>query len=290
MRILITGSAGQLGQALQQRLAGFEVEAHDLATLDLTDAAAVAARFDAFKPQLVVNAAAYTAVDKAESDSAAADVVNHQVVATLAENCRRHGARLIHVSTDFVFDGAAGVPYTPDAPVNPLSVYGKTKHDGELALQRILPESGVVIRTAWLYSAIGNNFVKTMLRLMRERKEIRVVCDQVGTPTHAGGLAEVIRRAALDASVAGVFHWTDAGVASWYDFAVAIYEEGCALGMLPTGVSVLPIASVEYPTPARRPSFSVLDKTESYRRFQMPAIHWRVHLREVLAEIAQQEK
>lgn len=290
MRILITGSAGQLGQALQQRLAGFEVEAHDLATLDLTEAAAVAARFDAFKPQLVVNAAAYTAVDKAEADSMAADVVNHQVVATLAENCRRHGARLIHVSTDFVFDGTAGVPYAPDAPVNPLSVYGKTKHDGELALQRILPGSGVVIRTAWLYSAIGNNFVKTMLRLMRERKEIRVVCDQVGTPTHAGGLAEVIRRMALDASVAGVFHWTDAGVASWYDFAVAIYEEGCALGMLPAGVNVLPIPSVEYPTPARRPSFSVLDKAESYRRFQMPATHWRVHLREVLAEIAEQEK
>lgn len=289
MKILITGSDGQLGQILQASLAEHTLEAHDRPTLNLQDEAAVAAKFAEFKPDVVINAAAYTAVDKAESDVELAAAINCTAAATLARECANHGARLFHISTDFVFDGKQGTPYKPDDTCNPISVYGQTKRDGELAILKYLPQRSVIIRTAWLYSAAGNNFVKTMLRLMRERSHLKVVADQVGTPTNAATLAAVIRELLPQQEVSGIYHWTDAGAASWYDFAVAIYEEATALGMLNSSVEILPIPASEYPTPASRPTYSILDKSATYARIPLPVTHWRTQLRQVMATLSRQE-
>lgn len=289
MKILITGSDGQLGQVLKPLFADQMIEAHDRPTLDLEDPAAVGKKFAEFAPDVVINAAAYTAVDKAESDTALADAINHRAAATLAANCAQYGARLFHVSTDFVFDGYSGTPYSTDAPCHPLNVYGKTKLDGELAVLKALPDTGYVIRTAWLYSAFGNNFVKTMLRLMQERPQLKVVADQIGSPTSASTLGNLIRTMILNPPATGIYHCTDAGVASWYDFAVAIQEEALAIGLLTNTCEILPIPSADYPTPAQRPTYSVLDKTKTYRSCDMPIIHWRKILRDTLREIARQE-
>ena len=289
MKILITGCNGQLGSVLQPVLTEYTLECHDRPTLDLLDPTAVGAKFAAFKPNVVINAAAYTAVDKAEEEVEIADAINHTAVATLACECAKHNARLIHVSTDFVFDGNQSTPYKPDDNCNPISVYGDTKLKGEQAIRKALPNSSVIIRTAWLYSTFGNNFVKTMLRLMRDRSQLKVVADQVGTPTNAVTLAAVIKQFITQPDIAGVFHWTDAGVASWYDFAIAIYEEATALGILTSKVEVLPIPTSEYPTPAKRPAFSVLDKEQTYSHINMPKQHWRVLLRTTLIELSRQE-
>jgi dTDP-4-dehydrorhamnose reductase len=190
---------------------------------------------------------------------------------------------MVHVSTDFVFDGTANRPYRPDATPAPLSVYGATKLAGEMAVQKAHP-SALIVRSAWIYGATGGNFVRTMLKLMATRSEVRVIADQIGTPTHAAGLARAIW--ALDAAQAhGIFHWTDAGVASWYDFAVAIQEEAMALGLLATAVPVIPIPTEDYPTPARRPPMSILDKSTTWA-ITGPARHWRQELRLAMAEIA----
>ena len=202
----------------------------------------------------------------------------------------RHGdARLIQISTDFVFDGAASTPYLPDAATNPLGVYGRTKLEGETFARGAALSS--VIRTAWVYAAEGSNFVHTMLRLMGSRDEVRVVADQIGTPTHAAGLARAIWALVTVEGSGGLrghklLHWTDAGVASWYDFAVAIQEEALALGLLERAVPVVSIATQDYPTPARRPAYSVLDKSATWA-ITGPARHWRVELRECLAEIVE---
>jgi dTDP-4-dehydrorhamnose reductase len=288
MKVLLTGAQGQLGRALQPVLAGHELQAHDSHSLDVTNEAVIENAIATFKPDVVVNAAAYTAVDKAESDLESADRVNNKAVASLARACGQQQSRLIHVSTDFVFSGQKSTPYTVQDTCDPVGVYGKTKRQGEMAVLKHLPQSGTIIRTAWLYSAYGNNFVKTMLRVMAQRSEIKVVYDQVGTPTCVGGLADLIGRACENPEAHGVLHWSDAGVASWFDFAVAIYEEARALGLLTSAVNILPIPSSEYPTPAKRPSFSVLDKSESYQQYSMPIVHWRVQLRQVLSEIAAQ--
>jgi dTDP-4-dehydrorhamnose reductase len=190
---------------------------------------------------------------------------------------------MIHVSTDFVFDGNASSPYKVDAPTAPLSVYGATKLAGEQATLAALGDRAVILRTAWVYSATGNNFVRTMLRLMA-RGNVRVVADQVGTPTSAASLAEAIWSIAA-AEAGGVFHWTDAGVASWYDFAVAIAEEGVRAGLLTNPVEVTPIVTSDYPTPARRPPYSVLDKSAAVQRFGLRQIHWKRRLRTVIEEL-----
>jgi dTDP-4-dehydrorhamnose reductase len=196
------------------------------------------------------------------------------------------GARLLHLSTDFVFDGMASKPYAPDAPTNPQSTYGRTKQAGEEAVRRALPDKSVVLRTAWVYAAEGNNFVRTMLRLMTAKGAVRVVADQIGTPTAAHSLAEVIWALAARPDVSGTYHWTDAGVASWYDFAVAIAEESAVIGLLPAEVRVDAIATEEYPTPAKRPGYSVLDKRSLLAKLSVPARHWRSNLRAVLREIS----
>ena len=284
-KVLITGAGGQVGRALLDAAPdNLEVVGCAHADLDVGSGDAVLEWIGRRRPGVIINTAAYTAVDKAESEPDAARRINAEGPGHLAAAAREYGARLIHISTDFVFDGAASVPYGPDSATNPLGVYGKTKRDGERAVLEALPEHSTIVRTAWVYAATGANFVRTMLRVMRANGAARVVADQVGTPTAARSLAEVLWRIAVSPQIRGIHHWTDAGVASWYDFAVAIAEEGKELGLLPPEIAVTPITTAEYPTPARRPSYSVLDK-RSLAAHGLTPIHWRKRLRAVLREI-----
>lgn len=254
------------------------------ADLDISVGEAVRDCVGRHRPAVIINAAAYTAVDKAESEPDAAQRINAEGPGHLAAAARQCGARLVQISTDFVFDGAASVPYRPDSATNPLSVYGRSKRDGERAVMEALAEQSTIVRTAWVYAAVGANFVRTMLRIMRANGAVRVVADQVGTPTSARSLAETLWRIAGTPEIRGIHHWTDAGVASWYDFAVAIAEEGAALGLLPPEITVTPITTADYPTPARRPAYGVLDK-RSLASYGLSPIHWRQRLRAVLQEI-----
>lgn len=281
MKALIVGGEGQLGRGLAASApAGAEIVSHDIATLDITDKAAVDALVAEVKPSLLLNAAAYTAVDKAERDEDAARAVNATAVGLLAAAARAAGARFVHVSTDFVFDGTAGTPYAPDAAPNPLGAYGRTKLAGEA----LAGPDALIVRTAWVYAPTGGNFVRTMLRLMAERPEVRVVADQIGTPTYAPGLAAALWTMA-GAGVIGIHHYTDAGAASWYDFAVAIQEEALVVGLLDKAVPVIPIATADFPTPAVRPSYSVLDKSSTFAVLGGPTPHWRANLRTMIGEI-----
>jgi len=281
MKVLVTGAGGQVGRALLASApAEAEVVAADRATLDIGDGEAVERFVAEQRPTHILNAAAYTAVDRAESEEEAALAINGQAVGHLAAVATRVGARLVHVSTDFVFDGTAGRPYAPDAPTNPLGAYGRTKLAGEHAAG---PDA-LIIRTAWVYDAKGANFVRTMLRLMGERDEVRVVADQIGTPTFAPSLAAAIWALAAQETT-GLLHYTDSGVASWYDFAVAIQEEALGMGLLQRQAQVVPISTEDFPTPAKRPSFSVLDKAETWRVLDGPAPHWRANLRRMLQEL-----
>ena len=283
---LLTGASGQLGRALQATAPkAWRVVACDGSTLDVTRPEAVEEVVLRERPALIVNAGAYTSVDAAERDTERAEAVNSTGAAHVAEAAKLAGARLIHLSTNYVFDGAQGRPYAPADRPHPLSVYGRTKLAGEREVTRISDGSALIVRTSWLYSAHGRNFVLTMLRLMRERATIGVVDDQVGSPTWARGLAETIWAAAGAPAVRGVHHWTDAGVASWYDFAVAISEEAAAAGLLPAPAVVTPIATSDYPTPARRPAYSVLDKSATLRRLGLTPVHWRARLRAVIGEL-----
>jgi dTDP-4-dehydrorhamnose reductase len=283
--ILVAGAGGQLATAFVAAAApGDEIVALDERTLDLRDGDLVRARVRAIRPTAILNAAAYTAVDKAESEPALAYAVNRDGAEHLARAAHEVGAFLVHVSTDFVFDGTASRPYPTDARAAPLSVYGASKHAGDLAVRAACPNAAI-IRTAWVYAANGRNFVHTMLRLMRERGSVRVVADQIGTPTHARGLAAACRRA-IELRAGGLWHWTDAGVASWYDFAEAIAELGAARGLLATRPAVEPIRTIDYPTPAVRPTYSVLDKTSTWEALRLRGEHWRVALDRTLKELA----
>ena len=285
-KVLITGAGGQVGRMLlATRPDNFEAIACTHADLDIGSGEAVHKCVERHRPAVIINAAAYTAVDKAESEPDAAQRINSQGPGFLAAAARQYDARLIHISTDFVFDGAASVPYRPDCATNPLSAYGTTKRDGERAVLEALPQHSTVVRTAWVYAATGANFVRTMLRVMSANGAVRVVADQVGTPTSARFLAEALWRIAGNPRIHGIHHWTDAGVASWYDFAVAIAEEGAILGLVPSEVAVTPISTADYPTPARRPAYSVLDK-HSLAAYGLSPVHWRQRLRSVLKEIA----
>jgi dTDP-4-dehydrorhamnose reductase len=283
-KVLVVGAGGQLGQELQ-RTSGPGVECLPMtrAQLDIADVVAVSESLRAVAPQLVINAAAYTAVDNAEAETDAARRGNVDGPLALAQACAQQGVRLIHISTDFVFDGTASQPYKPDAATAPLGEYGRSKRAGELAVQSVLPQA-LILRTGWVYSRYGSNFVKTMLRLMSERDDLAVVADQVGTPTWAHGLAEAVWASAARPQLSGIYHWSDAGVCSWYDFAVAICEEALALGLLARPVNIRPIAAIEYPTPACRPAYSVLDKTDSWRDFALAGVHWRQQLRAMLED------
>lgn len=275
MKVMITGAAGQLGRALVSSAPpAVEIVPTDRVTLDLADLDAVRRTVDVLSPDLILNAGAWTAVDLAEGEPAAAHVVNAGAVEVMAEALRERGGRLVQISTDFVFDGESSRAYRTSDTRNPLSVYGKTKAAGEDAAG---PDA-IVVRTGWVHGANGANFVTTMLRLMRTRDEVRVVADQIGAPTWTGGLASAIW-ALAERGQAGIWHWTDAGIATWYDFAVAIQEEAITFGLLDRTVPTIPITSRDFPLPAKRPAFSLLDSTLTREVLGLQAVHWRTNLR-----------
>ena len=274
MNILVTGANGQLGSEMR-RLGSVSPNNYiftDVAELDITDANAVIAAVKENAIGIIINCAAYTNVDKAESDEATAELINSTAVRNLAVAMKEAGGTLFHVSTDYVFGLDGNTPRTEDMPVNPLGVYGRTKLNGELAIK----ESGckaLIFRTAWLYSEFGNNFLKTMLRLTAEREQLNVVFDQVGTPTYAGDLALAIF-SIIEAGVyegnEGLYHFSNEGVCSWYDFAVEI---AAAAGN--TNCRINPCHSCEFPSPVTRPPYSVLDKTKIKNTFDIDIPHWR---------------
>ncbi len=285
MRVLVTGAGGQLGRELLHTAPpGAEVRGLRRGELDITRPEQITSVVDALRPDVILNAAAYTAVDRAESEPGLAHAVNARGPAYLAAACGRLGARLIHVSTDFVFGEGPCRPRRPDDPARPESVYGRTKYAGEQGVLEADCDAAVV-RASWLYARAGHNFVNTMLRLMRERGAVRVVADQFGAPTWARGLARVLWSLALEhREVRGLLHYSDAGCASWYDLAVAVAEEGRAAGMLERAPRIQPIGTEDYPAAARRPRFSLLDCRETLRRLRLEPLHWREQLRRMLAE------
>lgn len=284
MRALIFGADGQVGRALaataprDARVVALGRVACDLGVPDR-----IASAVQDAQPDVIFNAAAYTAVDRAEGEAELAHGINAVAPELIARAARGVGARMVHLSTDFVFGGDASTPRTPQDATAPVGVYARTKLEGERRVIEAAPDS-LIVRTAWVYAARGSNFVNTMLRQMRERDCLKVVADQIGTPTHAPSLAVALWTLAAG-GVQGIQHYTDAGVASWYDFAVAIEEEARMLGLLDHPVRIVPIATRDYPTPARRPAYSVLDKSATWALLAGPAPHWRVNLRANLLEL-----
>jgi dTDP-4-dehydrorhamnose reductase len=287
LKVLITGANGQLARALcKQVSANVEIHAVTHVQLDIADAPAVEDHVLQLQPDVIINAAAYTAVDKAESEperAAAVNVMGTRNLALAASKLDR--SRMIHMSTDFVFDGKVSRAYAVDSECKPLNVYGRTKRESEIIAIKTLGSRALIVRTSWLYDVTGKNFVMTMLRLMKERDAVRVVADQIGTPTSTRSLAEMLWRCVTQSDTSGIYHWSDAGVASWYDFAIAIAEEARDLGILERDVKVIPITTSDYPTPAKRPAFSVLDKLKTYADLNITPVHWREQLRMVLGEL-----
>jgi dTDP-4-dehydrorhamnose reductase len=285
-RILITGLNGQLGQELQQTLTDYDVIGVGRETLDLTQPEKITQMMDEVKPDLVINAAAYTAVDKAESEPEIAKTTNAIAPGILAKEAQKIGVPLIHISTDYVFDGSQSRPYLDTDTTNPLGIYGQSKLAGEQAIRENC-NLHIILRTAWVYGVGGKgNFVKTMLKLGSEREEIRVVADQVGSPTWTGDLASAIAQLLpqLTQEITGTYHYTNSGVASWYDFAVAIFEEAKQLGFPLKVQRIIPITTADYPTPARRPAYSVLYCGKIAAVLGTHPPHWRQALRQMLAE------
>jgi dTDP-4-dehydrorhamnose reductase len=290
VRVLLTGRHGQLGRALMARAPeGVEVIPMGRDELDLADAAACRAAVERHRPDWVLNAGAYTAVDRAETEVALAEAVNAGAPGAFAEALAASGGRLLQVSTDFVFDGEQGHPYRPEQPVRPLGVYGASKAEGERrAAAALPPERLCVLRTSWVYGPVGANFCLTMLRLHRAKaaagEPLGVVADQVGCPTATHGLAEACWRA-IGQGLGGRHHWSDCGAASWYDFAVAIGELAARRALIEQPAAVRPIGTADYPTPARRPSYSLLDCTATRRALGLEGQHWQAALAEVLAQV-----
>jgi len=297
VKVLLTGAAGQLGHALRQQLPG-GVEliatsrsgdgAAGLLSLDLADAGACRAAVLEHRPVWVLNAGAYTAVDRAESEPELALAVNAGAPRAFAEALLETGGRLLQVSTDFVFNGQQGTPYRPGQPRDPLGAYGRTKAAGEEAVEQVLGETGrgVILRTSWVIGPVGKNFALTMLRLHRERgasgQALGVVEDQVGCPTSTATLAAACWRVITANVQEPVLHWSDAGAASWYDVAIAVGELAQELGLLEQPAVVNPLTTAEYPLPAQRPSYSLLDCSSSRRALGLAPTPWRQALRQLL--------
>jgi dTDP-4-dehydrorhamnose reductase len=284
-KILVFGASGQLGTCIkkvakEQNLT--DIIFPEKGEADILNEAGLEALFNKYQPRFCINCAAYTAVDKAEEDIATARKLNKDGAVNLARLCKAHHAVLVHVSTDFVFEGNAPYPLIETDAANPINVYGLTKLEGEQAIAEILPEH-YTIRTSWLYSEYGNNFVKTMLRLGAERDQLNIIADQVGTPTYAIDLANcLLAIIAADNKQYGVYHYSNDGVASWYDFAQAIFD------LSKTDVKVLPIRTSQYPTPAVRPTFSVMDKTKIKTNFGIHIPYWRQSLEECIKRLGEQ--
>lgn len=285
--VLLLGATGQLG-SLVQALSPADVNLVALShqDLDISSPPALEEMINSVRPDTVINCAAYTAVDKAEDDREAAFRVNAGAVEALARTLP-DSTRLIHLSTDFVFQALANRPYKPDDTPAPVSVYAKSKLAGEKAVQAWHADNSVILRTSWLYSATGRNFMTTMLRLMGEGKSLKVVADQYGSPTAAGTLAEVVWRFAQATDTRGIYHWSDHGVVSWYDFAVEIYRMGRELGVLDRAVSISPVSTAEYPTSATRPHYSALDSSATETALGIRTLPWTSQLGKVLASLKQ---
>jgi dTDP-4-dehydrorhamnose reductase len=289
-KILLLGNRGQLGQELDQLLANYNYEIIGInrEQLDLTQTEQLRDTVTAIRPDLIINCAAYTAVDKAETETELADQINHIVPLILAEESQKINSFLIHLSTDYVFDGAKNVPYQETDLTNPIGHYGKSKLAGEQAIINHC-QNYLILRTAWVYGVYGTgNFVKTMLKLGAQRSEIRVVMDQVGSPTWTKDLATTIMKliSQLPLEISGIYHYTNGGVTSWYDFAIAIFEEAAQLGFPLEIERVIPIITAEYPTPAKRPAYSVLSTRKiSHILGEFPP-HWRQSLRAMLRDFS----
>lgn len=293
MKVLITGANGQLGYALQKASSLFAAEqniemiAVMREELNLAQPEFISSVLDKFFPDVIINAAAYTAVDKAESEPALAQLINADAVKQIAIWCRQHHKTLIHVSTDFVFNGKKSSSYDIADETNPLGIYGKTKQQGEAFALREC-DTAYVVRTGWVYGEHGANFVKTILRLASERESLGIVSDQIGTPTYALHLAEMIWQLLLQKPKQKIWHFSDEGVASWYDFAVAIVKEAEVIGLLNRKPIIKPISTLDYPTPAHRPAFSVLNKQNTWRDLNITPVHWQAALVKMLSALKQQ--
>ena len=290
MKVLLTGAGGQLGQALiASAPEGLELVATSRQELDLADAEACSDAVEQHKPDWVLNAGAYTSVDKAESEPELAHAVNAGAPEAFACALNQEGGRLLQISTDFVFNGTQGKPYQPEQNRDPLGVYGASKAAGEAAVQGIFKAEGqgLILRTSWVIGPVGKNFALTMLRLHRDRDQLGVVADQVGCPTSTLNLAQACWRTLQingEQELPDVMHWSDAGAASWYDVAVAVGRIGAELGLLDTPAEVQPISTADYPTPAERPAYSLLDCTATRTALDLHGEHWQQALKAVLQQ------
>jgi dTDP-4-dehydrorhamnose reductase len=290
IKVMLTGKDGQLGKALVNKIpAGIEVVALGRQDLDLSNKEACHNAVLEHRPEWVLNAGAYTAVDRAESEPELAMAINAVAPEAFAQALGEVGGRILQVSTDFVFNGTQGHPYHPDQTVDPISVYGTTKAEGERLVQKALPATSFcILRTSWVYGPVGNNFCLTMLRLHHlksaQNETLNVVADQIGCPTSALTLACACW-SAINHGASGIHHFSDAGAASWYDFAIAIGEAGVAAGVINQSAKVVPITSSEYPTPAKRPGYSLLDCTATWIALELEINHWQKELSKVIAKI-----
>ena len=283
-KILLTGVTGQVGQELQKTLLPLgEIKSVNRQDLDLTKPELIRSAIADLNPDIIVNAAAYTAVDKAETEPELAKIINGIAPTIMAEAAQQAGATLVHISTDYVFDGKNYTPYTEEDIPNPIGIYGKSKLIGEEGVRNNC-DRHIILRTAWVYGSRGyGNFVKTMLRLGAEREELRVVADQIGSPTWSYDIASAITKL-ISNSAMGTYHFTNSGVASWYDFAVAIFNEAKQLGFPLKIQQIAPITTAEYPTPAQRPAYSVLSKVKISQTLGICPPHWHESLQLMLAE------
>ena len=285
---LVTGSHSQLARcmAMADSPPGWRGNFWPRGELDITDTQQLEAVLTETNPNCVINTAAYTAVDRAESEADQAWRVNAEGVANLADWCAAHGARLIHISTDFVFDGRGKTPYSPEAEPAPLGAYGASKLAGEREVVKLPPGQGIIVRTSWLYSEFGNNFVKTMLKLLAERDELSVVGDQTGCPTSAHSLAALVWKIVCVPARSGLYHWHDGGEMSWFEFAREIQQLGTAAGALSRKIPLQPIAAAAYPTAAVRPAYSAMDRSRTLEHYGMPERDWRAELIRVVSALA----
>lgn len=276
MKIMITGAKGQLGQALvaskPNNVLLYPFGHHEL---DLSNSNKIHECITSVQPDWIINTAAMTHVDEAEKNKEQCFAINAEAVHQIALAAQISGARLLHISTDYVFDGKQGSPYLPDATVNPINVYGESKALAEKWVTMLLPNQGWILRPTWIYSASGGLFVNTVLRLLQEKERLQIVDDQIATPTSVDELVKFIWKMIQLEPASGIYHFTDAGLASRYDFAVAIAEEALSLGILSIKKPILPVSSSHFPTPAKRPAFSVLDKHSSWAACDYTPVHWR---------------
>jgi dTDP-4-dehydrorhamnose reductase len=287
VKVLIFGKNGQLANELvQSKPRNIHLLCLGRDDIDICNIDEVDNITSSFAPDTIINASAYTAVDQAESDIEAAYAINEHAVKNIALISKKYNCKFFHVSTDFVFDGKSNCAYQVDSTPNPQSVYGASKLAGEEAIKDSYLEGSSIIRTSWVYSSFGNNFVKTMLKLMKLKEELGIVADQIGCPTYAKGLADFIWCLAERSTKNDlIYHWSDAGVASWYDFAISIQELGLEKGLLKNAIPIQPIPSSAYPTPAKRPSFSLIDSASANKACGLSAVHWRKQLSSMMDEL-----